>query len=256
MQSSQMLNQFSFEHHCFSRFSRRSNHGGILMNYITYILHGQCRIEAKGKTLYAMEEDVFFVPKDLPYDILWEGDSEDGKIEFLSFGFFHLHSTEPFDYGLQLINCPDSLKERIMSIPTATQQITCKTLSLFYDVVADLLPCMVRPENKDAQVVEKAREYIYAHYNCTISDVAEHCYVSEPYLYKIFNRHLHTSPNRFKGKILCEKGIELLTTTDKTIEEISAILGLSSGSYFRKILLRYTNKTPKEIRKAGFLRQK
>ena len=169
IQTSQMINQFSFEHNCFSKISHRVNKDGILMNYITYILSGCCRIEAKGKTFYAQEGDVFFVPKDLPYEILWEGDAENGNIEFLSYGFFHLHSTEPFDYNLQLIHCPDSLKERIMSIPAANQQITCKTLSLFYGVMADLLPCMVRPENKDAQIVEKAREYIYDHYNCTIA---------------------------------------------------------------------------------------
>ena len=153
-----------------------------------------------------------------------------------------------------VINCSDALKERIASIPAGTHQITCKALSLFYGVMAELLPIMKRPENKDAQIVEKAREYIYANYSCTIPEVAEYCFISEPYLYKIFKRYMHISPNRFKGKILCEKGIELLTTTDKTIEEISAILGLSSGSYFRKLLKRYTNKTPKEIRKAGFLR--
>lgn len=61
------------------------------------------------------------------------------------------------------------------------------------------------------------------------------------------------APNEFKRKILCEKGIELLNTTGKAVEEISSILGLSSGSYFRKLLKRYTARTPKEIREVGML---
>jgi transcriptional regulator GlxA family with amidase domain len=41
----------------------------------------------------------------------------------------------------------------------------------------------------------------------------------------------------------------MLTTTNKSVQEISDILGFSSTSYFRKILKLYTDKTPLKIRK-------
>ena len=43
--------------------------------------------------------------------------------------------------------------------------------------------------------------------------------------------------------------VELLTTTDKTVEEISSLLRFSSAAYFRKVLRKHTGLTPKQIRK-------
>ena len=52
-----------------------------------------------------------------------------------------------------------------------------------------------------------------------------------------------------KQEILCEKAVQLLTTTDLSVEEISNRLLFSSSSYFRKIFKKYTGKTPRQIRK-------
>ncbi|MBE6762725.1 MAG: AraC family transcriptional regulator, partial [Ruminococcaceae bacterium] len=61
--------------------------------------------------------------------------------------------------------------------------------------------------------------------------------------------HLDKTPNQFRNEILCEKAISLLTTTNKSVQEISDTLNFSSTSYFRKILKAHTGKTPLEIRK-------
>jgi len=75
------------------------------------------------------------------------------------------------------------------------------------------------------------------------------CMISEPYLYTLFKKVTHITPNDYKQKILCEMGIELLLTTDKKIEEITTILKFSSSSYFRKVLKKHTGLTPREIKK-------
>ncbi len=248
-----MNNEFSFEHRQYKTIHYRANPRGIFMHYLTYIQKGHCGIETEGKTISAKEGDVFFIPKGVPYKVLWEGDEETGRIDFLSYGFFHLHTADSFDFLPQRIDCSPALIKRISEIPAEGNLITCKALSLFYGVMTELLPLMEHAGNKDTLIVEKARKFIYSNFNCTMAEVAEACYISQPYLYKIFKRQLHIAPNEFKRKILCEKGIELLNTTDKTVEEISSILGLSSGSYFRKILKRYTARTPKEIREVGML---
>ena len=60
------------------------------------------------------------------------------------------------------------------------------------------------------------------------------------------------TPHALRQKILVEKAVELLTTTDIPIEEVSDRLGFSSSSYFRKILFAQTGKTPSAIRKEAF----
>ena len=70
-------------------------------------------------------------------------------------------------------------------------------------------------------------------------------------LYHIFKTENNLTPNELIQKIRCDKAVVLLTTTNKSIQEISDILEFSSTSYFRKVLYRYTQKTPKEIRKTS-----
>ena len=48
---------------------------------------------------------------------------------------------------------------------------------------------------------------------------------------------------------MIQHAIELLANTDMTVEEISRRVGFSSSNYFRKIFIKLTDKTPKELRK-------
>lgn len=86
-----------------------------------------------------------------------------------------------------------------------------------------------------------------------VSDVASFCKISNSELFLIFKEFAHETPNDVKNQILCKRAEILLITTDYSIEKISSDLGFSSSSYFRKILKKYLNKTPKEIRRSQFL---
>jgi AraC-like DNA-binding protein len=91
------------------------------------------------------------------------------------------------------------------------------------------------------------------HVNCSIDEVAKHCHVCESVIYNAFRKTMGTTPNAQRLRLLCERAVELLTTTDRPIEEISAKLGFSSSAYFRKILHKHTGMTPTEIRKNASL---
>ena len=43
--------------------------------------------------------------------------------------------------------------------------------------------------------------------------------------------------------------VNLLSTTNRPVQQISDAAGFSSTSYFRKLLRKYTGKTPLQIRK-------
>lgn len=72
--------------------------------------------------------------------------------------------------------------------------------------------------------------------NYTMKDVSAYCEISESGLYPIFQRVFQKTPLEIKQEILCEKAVQLLTTTDLSVEEISNRLLFSSSSYFRKVL--------------------
>lgn len=246
-----LLNNFYFYNLKFTKYHYTDNRKGSPLNYLAYMIKGRCRIVSPDRTIMVNEGDVFFIPKNISYQSFWFGDSD---IELLSFGFLEFDTKENLSINLQKIECDSATKSHIMNIPTEGNAVSCKALSIFYGVLAEIMPTMeYQSLTKNEQIIKKSKNYIMQNLNCTMSEVARVCYISEPYLYTIFKHELNTTPNEFRQSMLCEKGIELLTTTDKTVEEISGILNISSASYFRKILKKHTGKTPREIRKNSII---
>jgi len=130
--------------------------------------------------------------------------------------------------------------------------VTSDILGAFYSALSRALDFMEEGgANRKKQVLERAKNYMRRNPNCRISEIAKHCLVSESVLYEIFKSEEGETPNTLRQKILCEKAVELLSTTDRPVQEISEVLGFSSASYFRKQMHKYVGKTPREIRKTA-----
>lgn len=241
---------FNFNLIKFNKYHYTDNRKGSQFNYLAYMLKGHCKIISDRKSITVHEGEVFYIPINLSYQSYWYGNYE---IKFLSFGFSQLHTGEESIYELQTIPCDKTVLKKLLNIETGTNN-TCRSLSIFYDVMADLIPHMKHvKKSKDEIIVANVKNYIKNNFNCSMSEVAKACSISEPYLYVLFKRVMHQTPNEYRQRLLCEKGIELLRTTDKTVEEISNILNFSSGSYFRKVLKKHTNSTPRKIRKNNII---
>ena len=52
-----------------------------------------------------------------------------------------------------------------------------------------------------------------------------------------------------KHRLIAERAVVMLTTTDQTVETIASSLGLCSSAYLRRILKKQTGGTPSQIRK-------
>lgn len=244
-------NNFHFRKLSFENYHYTNNLAGSPENYIAYMQKGSAKIVSAQATISIQENDVFFIPNNLPYESYWYGDT----IEFLSIGFTHIESDEDIPFELQVVDCSEQLKSLITCIPVNQEYITCESLSIFYDVLAKLRPCLEENKilSKKERLLEKAQDYIKKNINCSISDIARHCYISEAYLFAIFKEHADCSPNDYRLKCKCIKATEYLLTTDKTIEEISEKTGFSSASHLRRTLKKHSGLTPREIRKSrGF----
>ena len=49
--------------------------------------------------------------------------------------------------------------------------------------------------SKKDEIINSAKKYISAHTDCSVTDVAKECLISEPYLYLLFKENVGCTPN-------------------------------------------------------------
>ncbi len=229
------------------RYHYSDNRRGSPEHYLAYMVQGRCRIVSDTKTITVRAGDLFYIPMGLPYQSYWYGD-KDNVIRFLSFGFRWSPETDVTAYSLQVLPNCEEWTSRLCRIPTNTI-ITSKAVSDFFSLLSDVFPVM-EGNASDAKfnLLQKAMSCMYEHTEYTAAAIAHECGVSESTLYTVFREQLGKTPNVVKQELRCEKAVFLLSTSDKSVQEISDELGFSSPSYFRKILKAHTDSTPREIR--------
>lgn len=88
-----------------------------------------------------------------------------------------------------------------------------------------------------------------APFNLSIHDVASKFEYSDDYFSTLFKREIGITFTEYINKKRVNKSIELLTTTNMTIEAICLTIGLNEKKHFYNIFKKYTGKTPGEFRK-------
>lgn len=238
--------RFYFTRIRFEKYHYTDNRCGSQLHFIAYMFKGRAKIVSDEHTICISEGDVFFIPRHLSYQSYWYGE----EIDFLSIGFTELEADESIHFELQRVDCDEDIKKRILQIPLTGGTQTCRALGYFYSALADLIPYLKEADStsKKDLLLKKAQKYIEENTDCSIKDIARYCYISEPYLYAIFKEKSACSPNDYRLKCKCAKGVEALLTSDKTVEEISEQIGFSSAAHFRRALKKYTGLTPRAIR--------
>lgn len=231
------------------RYGYTDNRAGVTLNFFAYLISGRAEIVTRDRRISLKAGDAFFIPAGLAYESYWYGEPE---IVFYSLAFRSLGTDDGRSYPLQRIECDHDAFELFRRVHEAGS--SCAALSEFYRLADLLLPLMEGDVSDGAgRIFHTVADYIGAHPTERMSEVARACHISEPYLYLLFKREGGTTPNDYRQRRLCELGCELLANTDKTLEEISAQLGFSSGSYFRRVLKKHLSLTPREIRRRGAL---
>lgn len=247
--STQFLNTFYFR-----RYQRHKYHmtdhlktNGSPGHFVARMIKGSAKLKSRHKTITVSEGDIFYIPNGLKYQSFWYGDA-DNEILFDSFRFYNFPIPDNYSYTLQTIDCSPSARQLLLDISNE-MVVNCTTVGKLYLFLGEVLDSMEQKTKHYNDIAEIALEYMHTYTDFRISDVAEHCKVSESTLYGVFKKAYNTTPIEKKQEIFCERAAELLITTDLSVEQISEMLNFSSSSYFRKIFKKHTGKTPLQIRK-------
>ena len=147
-----LYNNFYFNKYDRGKYNYTDNTKGSPLNFLAFMLKGECRIVSSENTIEVKEGGVFYIPKGLPYESFWYGYDD---ISFLSFGFDRLDTSDNIQLKLQIIECSEELKSRIKAL--SVTDTSCKTLSEFYGIMAELLPIMEQKEEKrDEHLIKEA----------------------------------------------------------------------------------------------------
>lgn len=152
-------------------------------------------------------------------------------------------------FPTQVIRADDTSRELLLRLADAKNP-TPQEIGLFYTLAARLLGAMTyRESGRSRTLVNRVGDFLRMYPLSKTEEIAKAMAVSVPSLYNAFQKASDVSLNELRNRIIAEKAYDLLVTTDRSVEEISELLGFSSTSYFRKSLRRHFDMTPREIRK-------
>lgn len=218
-----------------------------ISNYFGYVKRGGHGLFVSDNIKFEVYPgDLFYIPKDCYYHSYWWGSTE--TVCFDSFGFKYLPVPEK-TYPLQKLSYDDAALLLLRKL-SADKAVTPASVGLLYCLFG-LLEHNMKSDlpNHQNTKIRQAMEYMNAHPEAQIYDVANHCGISESNLYLVFRKVLNKTPNTVRQEIRCKKAVDLLTTTDLSVEEISDRLDFSSSSYFRKIFGKVIGTTPLQVRR-------
>lgn len=133
------------------------------------------------------------------------------------------------------------------------QSFLYQSLSLLIKIKAETIPEPIITKEKTIEFIEQAKEFIGNNYCAQIStqDIADYICINRSYLYTLFQKIEHQSPQEFLTYFRITKAAELLETTDLSIESISVSCGYTDPLMFAKIFKTIKEVSPSHYRKSN-----
>lgn len=234
-------------------------------HYLIYvILSGKGVLHAGGSPVSLHPGDGFLIrpnqqvlyqaDKDSPWTYLWVGFGGARSAEYLE--AIGLRSEQ------QVFRTPDgeSLREIVQEMQrhhTASTEhdfLLAGLLCRFFACLArSLTPPLSAVSKTDREnfYVRRAAAFVHCNYtnHITVSDMAKYVSLNRSYLFTLFQRVLHVSPQEFLTSVRLTHAKEQLTLTDATVAAIAQSVGYRDPLVFSKAFKHMTGLTPVQFRR-------
>lgn len=114
------------------------------------------------------------------------------------------------------------------------------------------------PNERRSYYVRKAVEYINNNYvhEITVQDVADFVCINRSYLCTLFKKELGISPQQYLSEFRLDRGADMLSLSDLSIENIAVSCGYRTPLVFSKTFKRKMGVSPNQYRKDSWKRNK
>lgn len=128
--------------------------------------------------------------------------------------------------------------------------------SKIFELITLLQSQDIAIEESTSRYVRIAKNFIETNYNkeVKIAQLAENLRLDRSYFSHLFTSHMNVSPQQYLINVRMQKAQTLLEQSDYTISEIAAQVGYQDCATFSRIFKRYTDETPSQYRKSGYVR--
>ena len=232
-------------------FHHTDNSKGTPCHFVARMQSGSGIIRTvSGEELHLCAGDVFYLPMGLQYHSYWTPDkAEDQSVSWESYGFTHFPIPNEVRYAMQKIS-PSAEAIKWLDCLKQDQTVSPASVGYLYLFLSEVLPDFsVAESNPKVALLQTAFDYIQQHESFTVPELAHACGISESGVYALFRDYANTTPIEIKHRLIAERAVVMLNTTDLTVETIATTLGLCSSAYLRRILKKQIGYTPLQIRK-------
>lgn len=101
-------------------------------------------------------------------------------------------------------------------------------------------------DKKHLAIVKNARDFIMENYPLplTVTDVAEHLFISPSHLSRLFREELDCTINDYLTRVRVEQAVEMMKKPEFSVAQVSKAVGFKNQSYFSKVFRKYIGVTP------------
>lgn len=243
------------QHHCQDHITRPE---GYPCHQIMYCTKGSGTLILDGKKIPVPPYTAIFLPALYPHEYYPEGDIWDVHwvvpAGFASDAILkHFGLISPAVYSLSEVNALEhSFRKMHEAIRADSFFGNYRAAGYLYDFLIEFYRLISSRGISGApnSALMKAIDYINFNFAqpITLEELCAVSGVSKQHLCLLFRSTLGSRPMEYVAKRRIQAAKELLTGTDKSIEEIAAETGFCSASYFCKLFKRYEGITPTKFR--------
>lgn len=168
--------------------------------------------------------------------------------------YYPLHNGDP-DTGVfsyRNVTVVEQVAQQFMSTPDRTffscTQLTELFLHIFNQCVR---PAPSRAESREQFYIDYSVNFIQSalHLPITVSTLCQKLGVSQAYLYRIFQKHLHCSPKQYISQCRLLQAQKLLRETNLSVADVGASVGYADALSFSRFFSAKQDISPSEYRK-------